>query len=481
VDLAAYRAGAEAFFLSLEREYLLHLSGRQETLDIEPIYERHADLFRRETVETLREGGAPRELLRFAVEGLIGQATKAEQAELGRREATLTVVVDGSELGFRQTAVAQANEPDPERRAAIERARLDATDESLNPLMREAHDRQAQLVRDLGWTSTVAMCEELGDMDLHALGRQADAFLAASEPSYEDVVGPVVERELDIPFHRIRRSDLAAFFRAPSLDPGFPAADLVASLDRTIEGMGLTRERIAVDAEERPTKSPRAFCAPVRVPDEVHLVIAPHGGRDDYEALMHEAGHALHYSHVSRELPFEQRCLGDNSVTEGFAFLLQHLVADGAWLHDLLGIRDPTPVLTFLRASRLVFLRRYSAKLGYELALHGRPRSPAANAEDHARRLSEALHVDCPTETWLSDVDAFFYTARYLRAWALETHLRRLMRERFGQRWFREPEAGALLVSLWSEGQTRSADELLAELTGERLDLSALVADLALH
>ena len=480
MDLSAYRAEAEEFFLALEREYLLHLSGRKDTLDVEPVYERHAALFRRETVDTLREGGAPRELLRFAVEGLIGQATKGEQAELANREATLTLEVDGAQMGFRQSAAAQANEPDPQRRAAIEHARLEATERALNPLMLQAHEREAGLARELGFASTVAMCQELSGIDLSALGRQAAAFLAASEPAYEGLVGPVVERELGIGFDRIQRSDLAAFFRAPSLDPGFPADGLLGSLDRTLTGMALTRERVSVDAEERPTKSPRAFCAPVRVPDEVHLVIAPHGGRDDYEALMHEAGHALHFSNVSRELPFEQRCLGDNSVTEGYAFLLQHLIADSAWLETVLGIHEAEPVLSFLRASRLVFLRRYCAKLGYELALHGAPRPPEDNAADHARRLSDAMHLDWPTETWLSDVDAFFYSARYLRAWALETHLRRFMRDRFGERWFAEPEAGALLVSLWSEGQARSADELLGELTGEQLDLSALVEDLAL-
>ena len=40
------------------------------------------------------------------------------------------------------------------------------------------------------------------------------------------------------------------------------------------------------------------------------------------------------------------------------------------------------------------------------------PRSPAENAADHARRLSEAMHVDWPGASWLSDVDAFFYAAR---------------------------------------------------------------------
>jgi hypothetical protein len=480
VDLAAYRAEAEEFYLELEREYLLHLSGRKEGFDVEAIYERHTGLFRRETVETLRDGGAPRELLRFAVEGLIGQATKAEQAELARREATLTVELDGAELPFRQTAIAQANEADPERRASLEEARLIVTDESLNPLLLAAHERQADLARELGFANVTAMCAELGAIDLVELGRQAAAFLDASEPVYEPIVEPVVERVLGLGFDRLRRSDIAALFRAPALDPGFPAASLVASLERTVDGLGLSLERVTVDTEPRPTKSPRAFCAPVRVPDEVHLVIAPHGGRDDYEALMHEAGHALHYSHVRAELPFEQRCLGDNSITEGYAFLFQHLVGDALWLETVLGVRDAEPVLTFMRAERLVYLRRYCAKLGYELALHGEERPPEANAADHSRRLSEAMHLDWPSATWLSDVDAFFYAARYLRAWALETHLRRYVSGRFGERWFLEPEAGALLRSLFGDGQARPADELLVELTGEPLDLASVADDLAL-
>jgi len=178
-------------------------------------------------------------------------------------------------------------------------------------------------------------------------------------------------------------------------------------------------------------------------------------------------------------LPFEESCLGDNSVTEAYAFLLQHLTADPEWLGAVLGLPDPDPVLRFARASRMVFLRRYAAKLGYELALHADGRAPAEHRADYAARLGGALRVDWPGETWLSDVDSFFYAARYLRAWAFETRLRLLFEERFGESWFTQPEAGALLRSLWESGQASTADELLAELTGERLDLSVLAADLA--
>ena len=39
-------------------------------------------------------------------------------------------------------------------------------------------------------------------------------------------------------------------------------------------------------------KVPRAFCARLDVPRDVRLVLQPFGGRLDYSALFHQAGHA---------------------------------------------------------------------------------------------------------------------------------------------------------------------------------------------
>ena len=64
------------------------------------------------------------------------------------------------------------------------------------------------------------------------------------------------------------------------------------------------------------------------MPGRVVLVIYPQGGQDDYRALFHEAGHTEHFANTSPELPAEHRLLGDNGVTEGFAFLFEHLLSD---------------------------------------------------------------------------------------------------------------------------------------------------------
>jgi hypothetical protein len=479
VNLTRYREDAEEFVSALDREYYLHFSGQQDEFDIEPIYDRHAELFSTDTVQALRESGN-RELLEFAVQGLVGRATKAEEAELARREAALELELDGEAVPFRQAAVLQSNEPDPDKRAAIEEARLELTARELNPLLREMLERSHSLARELGWRSMREMCEELSGIDLARLERQTGGFLEASAPHYEEILTPRLEVEVGFGFERLRRSDFTYFFRARTLDAAYSEEKLLASFRETMAGLGVEGSGVRLDVEQRPKKTPRAFCAPVRVPDEVYLVIARHGGRDDYEALLHEAGHAQHFAHMSAALPMEHRYLGDNSVTEGFAFLFQHLAADPAWLRSRLGVTDTTAVEEQARAAKLVYLRRYGAKLAYELQLHDEPASLDPLADVYARLLSDALHVEWQPEGWLSDVDPFFYAACYIRAWALETHLRRVLRERFGENWFDEREAGDFLKELWLEGQAMPAHELLAELTGEELDFSALLDDLGL-
>jgi hypothetical protein len=370
-------------------------------------------------------------------------------------------------------------EPDPERRAAIEDARNRALSERLDPLLRELLERTHALSAELGWPSTVAMCEELSGIDLRALAARTQALLDGTDQTYAAAVEPSMRRQLGFGFDHLRRSDLLAWFRGRSFDGHFPAERLVPSLAETLAGLGVDLEAqpgVTLDTEPRPRKSPRAFCSPVHVPDEVYLVIARIGGLEDFAALFHEAGHTEHYAHVDRDLPVEARYLGDNSVTEGFAFLFESLVSDPVWLARRLGLGDPAPVVEHARSVDLVYLRRYCAKLAYELELHGEDPPLGVLPEIYSRRLSDAVRVDWPRATWLADVDPFFYAARYLRAWALEMHLRRLLRGRFGEDWFDRREAGELLRSVWARGQAADAEELLGELTGETLDFDALLS-----
>ena len=211
-------------------------------------------------------------------------------------------------------------------------------------------------------------------------------------------------------------------------------------------------------------------------------MLAPVGGRDDFSVLFHEAGHAEHYAHVDPALPFEFRYLGDNAITEAFAFLFEHLIEDPEWLRAGWASRTPTQLPPTRARTRLIYLRRYAAKLAYELELHGAPhgRSGTTLRASATRSCSaSALRIDWPAQTYLADVDPGFYCACYLRAWALETHLRAHLRERFGGV-VRAARGRRRAARLWREGQRLGAEELLGELTGAQLDFGVLLDDLGL-
>jgi hypothetical protein len=499
MDLEAYRETAEEFVSELTTEYYRHYAGLKDEFEIEAVYVEHGALFTRAAVEELRERAAApapgsderralRMLLAFAVEGHLGQATKALDAELARREAELSIELDGERIGYRESAVTQANEPDAGRRAQIEEARLTLTERELNPLHREALERQHELARELGYPSYRDMWATLQGVDFDALHRQTEAFRAATEASYAAVLEPELQRTLGFGFDRLRRSDLPRFFRAVETDASFPADRLTQSFIETAHGLGIdvaARAGVSLDTERRPKKSPRAFCAPVHAPGEVYLVIAPVGGREDFAALFHEGGHTAHFANVGATLPFEFRLLGDNAITEAYAFLFQHLIEDPEWLRRRLGVDDSSALAAYARANRLVYLRRYTAKFAYELELHGSSDTSLDAvlddlADRYAELLAAAVGVEWPRQTFLADVDPGFYCTNYLRAWALETHLRGHLREQFGSLWFEDPDAGETLRALWRDGQRLSPDEMLRELTGERLDFTVLGREVGL-
>ena len=492
LDLDRYREAAQTFVSDLDREYYLQDAGLKEELEIAGIYDRAGWLFEPDSVAALHEARDAatdpedarrlRYLLAFALEGCLGRATRFEAKEAAKLEATLEVEVNGAAIPYRQVSVAQANEADGSRRAELEQARDELLADRLNPLHVVALERSHGVCRDLGWSGYADALASVRRIDFERLAAQTHAFLEATDGIYPALVDPALDRLGLSPLGELDRADLPRFFRAPDLDHSFPEDRLVASLDTTLAGLGVdlrAQHGVHLDTGPRPTKSPRAFCSPIRVPDEIYLVIAPVGGRDDYGALFHEAGHTEHYANTEAALAFEYRHLGDNSVTESFAFLLEHLCEDPRWLSRCLEVDDPYGAITHARAARLVFLRRYAAKIAYELELHaGAPDLDAMPAR-YAELLGGGVRVRWPESGWIADVDSGFYVACYLRAWALETHWRRALRQRFGESWFESAEAGGWLRGLWANGQRLDGEELLAEELGEELDFAAVADEVA--
>lgn len=480
--LDAVRADAERFLSALDEEEYLHYAGRKDRLELEPIYERHASLAE---LETARAVGAAvngdrrkRELWRFTCEAHLGRLTRAHEERRAELEAGLVARVGGEEIPYRMLRTRMANEPDRERRRRLDAARVELAEEHLNPVRVDAAAAVRAGVRDLGAATYLELYRDKFGMELDRLAEQCLAVLETTEGLYVDLVDRLFRERVGIGLDDAARWDTARLLRAPHWDDRFPGDRMVAALEATLGELGIdlrSQRNVELDLEPRPRKAPRAFCAPVEVPDRVVLVIKPMGGVDDWRALFHEAGHAQHFAHTSRDLPLEAKRLGDNAVTESWAALFEYLVDEPAWVNRRLDVPHANELAHEGAVVQLLFLRRYAAKLRYELELHAADDVTALRGR-YVELLGDALRIEPSAADWLADVDAGFYAGAYLRSWAFEAQLRDHLRSEFGDAWFARREAGSLLRELWELGQEPTAEELLADVTGADLELAA-VAD----
>ncbi len=472
-------ADADRFLAELDEETYLHFAGLKKTYDLAPIYERHERLTRLDTAIAL---GASvdgdrrrRELWKFACTGYLGNFVSEEAERVAELEATLTATVDGEEIPYRMLKPRLMNEEDRNVRARIETARNELTEEHLNALELQAAQVVHRETRQLGAESYADLYRSFG-FPLDDLAEQCRRLLAETEDLWVEAGDRFFRTRVGLGLEDVERWDVGRAWRGAEWDAAFPGDRMLPALEGTLSDLGIdlhAQQNVELDLDERPSKDPRAFCSPIEVPGRVVLVLKPHGGADDWKALFHEAGHTEHFAHTDASLSPEERRLGDNSVTEGWAMLLEHVTTDPVWLERRLDFPRPYEFAAEGAVQLLWLVRRYCAKLLYELEFHTSDDLTALRPR-YVELLSGATKVEPAAADYLSDIDDGFYASEYLRAWAFEAQLRAHLRERFGNAWFSRREAGSLLRELWAEGQKPTAEELLRDVTGETLELAAV-------
>jgi oligoendopeptidase F len=484
-ELDTYRERIDRFVAELDEEYYLHYAGHKETLDLKGLYERYPELSELEQAQALGEAAngdrGVSELWRFASENYLAELTREHAERSATLEAQLEATVDGETIGYRMIRPTIANEEDRAKRQRLEEARNRLTEVHINPVHADAVATLVEAVPRLGSPTYADLYRRFG-FKLEQLADQCRAVLDSTEQLYEKEADKLFRARAGVGLGEAQRWDVARVFRAPAWDAAFPAEKMIPALEVSLADLGIdlrTQQNVELDIEQRPKKSPRAFCAPIEVPGRVVLVIQPMGGVDDWRALFHEAGHTEHYAHVSPDLPVEARRLGDVSVTEAWATLMEHFLLEPGWLSRRLDFPRPDEFTAEAATGSLYLLRRYAGKLLYELEFHAATELDERKMSSrYVEILGSALKIE-PSETdYLGDIDASFYVTGYLRSWALQAQLRNHLRERFGSDWFANREAGSLLRELWGEGSRMDADELLAEVTGEELELEAFADSL---
>src|SRR5262249_13311729 len=200
-------------------------------------------------------------------------------------------------------------------------------------------------------------------------------------------------------------------------------------------------------------------------PTIVHLITRAQGGLHDYQAFLHEAGHALHYAGCDPSLPYTFRRLSrDHALSEIYSYIVEAITREPAWHALHFGLSD-TEAEENAEATRFLeafLFRRYAAKLRFELGLWDAfAAERAGSPRDYEPLLTEATGLRYDERGYLSDMDAGFYSADYLRAWIRSAQLNAYLRREVGEDWWRNAGTGDLLRGLFAEG-TRPSSEGVA-------------------
>src|ERR687890_259910 len=483
--------GIEKSTYEIQTESRLVYSGLKQEQNIAEVLEKYAWLYNPETVrrveETYRAETDPenKERLRrvyyYLLDGCVGQQTAPQEDDLVSFEAGATVEIDGERIPYHNVLVLIAGEPDFERRTRLREASLGIV-EVTNPKRLEIlRASLATLADEFGHANYTAYNAEKQRIDYSLLRSRLENFLSETEETYAALMGRWVEETTGRRLGEIGSHHFSYISRVPQYDEYFRKDGLLGAYERTLSGLSLdpaSQKNIHIDKEERATKNPRARCYAPDPPEEVHLLIKPVGGLEDYMAFFHEAGHAQHFGNEDPALDYVERAVStSNALTEVYSFLLEHLTQNRAWLTGIVGLPEETArgVAYHAELAELFLVRRYAAKLAYELDFYEDPLEDNRNRQLYATTLSGATRFAYASQNYLNDMDPGYYSADYLRAWITEAVLRRYLADTYGQSWFTSPEAGELLRGLWATGESKENEDVARTLGCKPFDTSCLV------
>jgi hypothetical protein len=475
----------------IQTESRLAYSGIKREQNITEILEKYAWLYNLETVRRVEEAyrletdPENKERLHrvyyYLLEGYVGQQISPQEDALVSFEAGATVEVDGESIPYHNVPVLIASEHDFERRNRLREASLGVVEET-NPMRLEIlRTSLTTLADEFGQDSYTAYNAEKKRIDYGLLRSRMEGLLSETEETYVALMGRWVEETTGLRLGEIGSHHFSYISRVPQYDEYFRKDRLLGAYERTLSGMALDpalQKNIHIDTEERATKNPRARCYAPDPPEEVHLLIKPVGGLEDYMAFFHEAGHAQHFGNEDPALDYVERAVSTSyALTEIYSFLLEHLTQNRTWLTEVVGLPEETArgVAYYAELAELFLVRRYAAKLVYELEFFEDPLAEGRNQQLYTTMLSAATHFVHTPQNYLDDMDPGYYTADYLRAWITEAMLRHYLEDTYGEDWFARHEAGGFLRGLWATGESKENEDVARMIGHNPFDTSYLV------
>ena len=468
--------------------------GEKEVSERAEIVARYRELFTREQLDALHEAESAADpddrerlyrLRKTCESGLVEVELSAREDELENAILAARVTYRGEELPLRSAQAQLAVLHAFDEREELGEIHGDAS-AGFNDQRMEMLQAREELDAELsGEPDAVARNEEEKGISLRELSEVLTDASRAADEVYGRLSGKWFDKLLGDDRPGVPSSYHVAWLRRLSpLEATYTKERATDVCLQTLRHLGFNMDEepnIRMDLDDRPQKSPRACVIAADPPKVVHLITRAQGGLHDYQAFLHEAGHALHYGNCDPNLPYTFRNLSrDHALTEIYSYIFEAISREPGWHVEHFGLseeeaKDNAEATVFLEA---LLYRRYTAKLQFELEFWGAFGDGTAGPARYHELLTAASGVSYRPDAYLADMDAGFYSADYLRAWIRSAQLRQWLTKEVGEDWWRNKATGDHLRLLFTEGTRPSSEEVAGRLGFDPHDTKPLLHEL---
>jgi hypothetical protein len=246
---------------------------------------------------------------------------------------------------------------------------------------------------------------------------------------------------------------------------------------RTMKGIGLDASKVRVDDSDRKGKNASAFCSGIRIPSDVRISYRKANPFEDFSAVFHEFGHAIHFSSIDPRASFYDRYGVTNGVAEIFSIFFEGLMHERLFLTSELGLPEDAAedILERYRFNSLYFATFYAVNSTLKLRYWRESLDFSSLDVLYADLTERFLGIRYPGAYWkLHHVmpEYILYSPSYLVAAVRALELRNSLVARFGEAYWRERGAGKAVLALMRPGQS-------LDLGFSKLDEAAYVKSLS--
>lgn len=338
------------------------------------------------------------------------------------------------------------------------------------------------LSEELHYPDYIAYCEEKRGISLTSAAGEASSFLRATEASYRRLVQPLLLKVTGGSLERASRFDAIYLLGMRYLDRFFPdklsLSDILGFFQDT--GYTLVSEPKLLIIHQQNEPGAQAYCIPVDIPGEIHVLVGPLKGWLDLESLCHELGHAMTFLYTDAALPPEQTdFFQSGGLSESFAFLFQKMCMSKGFLYEVLGLDvDVAEMISLVHEAKwLTLARRYAAKLVIEV--ENFQQGYLQRGEQHyADTMQQEIGLFYDPETYLFDLMPDFYSLDYFQAFLGSACIEKYLQNRYGEIWYLGTTAGDMLQKWWSEGNSLDLADFIKDKTGHPLQADPFIQNI---